>query len=152
MRDGTMLTVRAGSCSLWCSLRILVAATVAPLGRWNTAVKIVFVGIDGADREDCVGSGSFVADCQGEGSVEDGRTKCWWGRSDELCFIVVGMGASFLFLVVGAVSVEVVNGESKSHTFVGWLSGQKDCFDAVELCAMVGERANSCAGQWLKVT
>ena len=44
-----MLTVRAGSCSLWCSLRILVAATVAPLGRWNTAVKIVFVGIDGAE-------------------------------------------------------------------------------------------------------
>ena len=48
-RDGTMLTMRAGSCSLWCSLCILVAAAVAPLGRWNTAVEIVFVGIDGAE-------------------------------------------------------------------------------------------------------
>jgi hypothetical protein len=44
-----MLTVRAGSGSLWCSLLFLVAAAVAPLGRLNTAVKIVFVGIDGAE-------------------------------------------------------------------------------------------------------
>jgi hypothetical protein len=41
---------------------------------------------------------------------------------------------------VGSVSVDVVNGESKLHAFVEWLSGQKDCFDAVELCAMAGER------------
>jgi hypothetical protein len=47
-RDGTMLMVRAGARSLWCSLWILVAAAVAPLGRWNMAVEIVFVGIDGA--------------------------------------------------------------------------------------------------------
>ena len=80
-----------------------------------------------------MGSGSRVF-------VEDGGTKCWWGCLDELCFLVVGMGASFLFLVVGAVSVDVVNGESKMHAFVGWLSGRKDCFDAVELCAVVGER------------
>ena len=85
-------------------------------------------------------SSSRVANRQGDGSVEDGHTKCRWGRSDELCFIVVGMGAPFLFLIVGAVSVDVVNGESKLHAFVGWLSGQKDCFDAVELCAVVGER------------
>ena len=58
----------------------------------------------------------------------------------DLCFIVAGMGAPFPFLVVGAVSVDVVNGESKLHKFVGWLSGQKDCFDGVELCPMVGER------------
>ncbi len=45
-----MLTVRAGSYSLWCSLLILVAATVTPLERWNTAVKIVFVEINGADE------------------------------------------------------------------------------------------------------
>ena len=51
------------------------------------------------------------------------------------------MGAPFLFLIVGAVSVDVVNGESKLHAFVGWLSGQKDCFDGVELCAVVGERS-----------
>ena len=57
-----------------------------------------------------------------------------------MCFIVVGMGAPFPFLVVGAVSVDVVNGESKLHAFVGWLSGQKDCFDAVELCAVMGEQ------------
>jgi hypothetical protein len=44
-----MLTVRAGSRSLWCSLLILVAAAVSPSGRWNTAVKIEFVGIDGAE-------------------------------------------------------------------------------------------------------
>ena len=50
------------------------------------------------------------------------------------------MGAPFLFSVVGAISVDVVNGESKLHVFVGWLSGQKDCSDAVELCAMVGEQ------------
>ena len=50
MRDGTMLTVHAGSRSLWCSLWILVAAAMAPLGRWNTAVKIVFVGINGVSR------------------------------------------------------------------------------------------------------
>jgi hypothetical protein len=60
-----------------------------------------------------MGSGSRVADCQEDGSVEDGRTKCWWGRSDELCFIVVGISAPFPFLVVGAVSVDVVNGESR---------------------------------------
>jgi hypothetical protein len=59
---------------------------------------------------------------------------------DELCFNVVGMGALFPFLVVGAVSVDVVNGESKSHAFVGWLSGQKDYFDGVELCAVADER------------
>ena len=35
---------------MWCSLWILVAVAVAPSGRWNTAVKIVFVGIDGGDR------------------------------------------------------------------------------------------------------
>ncbi len=46
MRDGTMLTVRAGSHSLWCSLWILVAAAVAPSGRWKMAVEIMFVGID----------------------------------------------------------------------------------------------------------
>jgi hypothetical protein len=45
----TMLTVHAGSRSLWCSLWILVAAAVAPSGRWITAVEIVFVGIDGAE-------------------------------------------------------------------------------------------------------
>ena len=49
-------------------------------------------------------------------------------------------GRRFRFLVVGPVSVDVVNGESKSHVFVGWLSGRKDCFDMVELCAMVGEQ------------
>jgi hypothetical protein len=87
-----------------------------------------------------MGSGSRVADRQGDGSVEDGRTKCQWGRSDELCFIVARMGAPFPFLVVGAVPVDVVNRESKSHASVGWLSGQKDCFDGVELCAVVGER------------
>ncbi len=87
-----------------------------------------------------MGSGSRVADGQGDKSVEDGRTKCWWGRSDELCFIVVGMGALFPFLVVGAVPVDVVNGESKSHAFVGWLSGKKHCFNVVELCSVVGER------------
>jgi hypothetical protein len=65
--------------------------------------------------EECVGSGSRVADCQGDGSIEVSRTKCWWRHSDELCFIVVGMGAPFLSLVVGAVSVDVVNGESKLH-------------------------------------
>jgi hypothetical protein len=43
-----MLTVHAGSRSLWCSLWILVAAAMAPSGRWKMAVKIVFVGIDGA--------------------------------------------------------------------------------------------------------
>ena len=87
-----------------------------------------------------MGSGSCVADCRGDGSVEDDRMKCQWGRSDELCFIVIGMGVLFPFLVVGAVSVDMVNGESKSHMFVGWLSGQKDCFDAVELCAVMGEQ------------
>ncbi len=70
-----------------------------------------------------MGSGSPVTYCQGDGSVEDGRTKCRWGCSDELCFIVVVMGAPFPFLVVGAVPVDVVNGESKMHAFVGWLSG-----------------------------
>ena len=46
-----MLTVRAGSRSLWCSIWILVAAAVAPSGRWITAIKIVFVGINGADEK-----------------------------------------------------------------------------------------------------
>ena len=79
--------------------------------------------------------------------------KCRWGRLDELCFIVVDMGAPFPFLVVGAVSVDVVNGESESHMFVGWLSGRKDCFDANELCAVVGERGPIvAAGRWAKVT
>ena len=41
---------------------------------------------------------------------------------------------------MGAVSVDVVNEENKLHTFVEWLIGRKDCFDAVELCAMVSER------------
>ena len=50
------------------------------------------------------------------------------------------MRAPFLCLVVGAVSVDVVSGESKSHAFVGWFSCRKDCFNAVELCAVVGER------------
>ncbi len=49
MRDGTMLMVCAGSLTLWCSLWILVAAVVALSGRWNTAVEIVFVGINGAN-------------------------------------------------------------------------------------------------------
>ena len=49
------------------------------------------------------------------------------------------MGAPLPFSVVGAISVDVVNWESKLHAFVGWLSGRKDCFDAVELCAVVGE-------------
>jgi hypothetical protein len=39
-----------------------------------------------------------------------------------------------------AVPVNVVNGESKTHVFVGWLSGQKNCFDEVELFNMVSER------------
>ena len=43
-----MLTVRAGSCSLWFSLWILVAVAVAPSGRWKMSVKIVCVGINGA--------------------------------------------------------------------------------------------------------
>ena len=86
-----------------------------------------------------MGSGSSVTDRQGVGSVEDGRTKYQWGCSDELCFIVVVMGAPFPFLVVGAVPVDVVNGESKLPAFVGLLSSRKNCFDAVELCAMVGE-------------
>ena len=87
-----------------------------------------------------MGIGSRVADRQGDGSVEDGRKKCWWGCSDELCFIVIGMGASFLFAVVSAVPVDLVNGESKLHVFVGWLSGRKGCFNGVELCAVVGEQ------------
>ncbi len=83
-----------------------------------------------------MGSGSRIADCRGDGSVEDGRTKCRWGRSG--C-IVLGMGAPFPFSVVGAVPVDVVNRESKLHAFVGWLRGRKDCFNAVELSAVVGE-------------
>ena len=78
-----------------------------------------------------MGSGSRVADRQGDGSIEDGHTKCRWGHLDELCFVVIGIGAPFPFLVVGAVPVDVVNGESKLHAFVGWLSGRKDCFDWV---------------------
>jgi hypothetical protein len=42
--------VCAGSHSLWCSLWILVAAAVAPSGRWNITIDIVFVGINGVDR------------------------------------------------------------------------------------------------------
>jgi hypothetical protein len=34
-------------------------------------------------REERMGSGSCVADRQGDGSVEDGRSKDRWGRSDE---------------------------------------------------------------------
>ena len=49
------------------------------------------------------------------------------------------MGAPLPFSVVGAISVDVVNWESKLHAFVGWLSGRKDCFNVVELCAVVGE-------------
>jgi hypothetical protein len=49
--------------------------------------------------------------------------KCRWGRSDEFCFIAVIMGALFPFSEVGAVLVNVVNGESKTHAFVGWLNG-----------------------------
>ena len=52
------------------------------------------------------------------------------------------MGAPFPFSVVGAVSVDVVYGESKSHVFLGWLSGQKDCFDVVELCVVVGAQGS----------
>ncbi len=48
-RDGTMLMVCAGSRSLWCSIWSLVAPAGAPSGRWNTAVEVVFVGIDGAE-------------------------------------------------------------------------------------------------------
>ena len=79
-----------------------------------------------------MGSGSHVADRQGDGFVEDGCTKCRWGRLDELCFIVVLMGAPCPFLVVGPVPVGMVNGESKTHAFVGWLSGRKNCFDGVQ--------------------
>ncbi len=57
-----------------------------------------------------------------------------------MCFIVVSMGTTFPFLVVGAVPVDVVNGESKLHAFVNWLSGRKDCINGVELCAVVGEQ------------
>ncbi len=49
MRDGTMLMLWAGSRSFWCNLLILVAATVAPLRRWNMAVDTVPVGIIGAE-------------------------------------------------------------------------------------------------------
>ncbi len=56
-------------------------------------------------------SGSRVADCQGDGSVEDGCMKCRWGCSGELCFIVVVMGVPFPFFKVGSVPVNVVNRE-----------------------------------------
>ena len=79
-----------------------------------------------------MGSGSRVADRQGDRSVEDSRTKCRWGCSDELCFIVIVMGAPRLFSVVGTVPVDVVDGENKTHAFVGWLSGRKNCFNRVE--------------------
>jgi hypothetical protein len=57
-----------------------------------------------------------------------------------MCFIPIVVGAQFPFLVVGVVPVDVVKRKSKLHAFVGWLSGQKDCFDGVELCAVVGEQ------------
>ena len=72
-----------------------------------------------------MGSGSRVDDRQGGGYLEDDSTKCRWGCSDELSLIDIIMGAPFLFLVVGAVHVDVVNRESKTHAFVGWLSGRK---------------------------
>jgi hypothetical protein len=103
------------------------------------AIEIVFVGIDGVEGRNAWEVAPVLLDCQGDGSLEDGHMKCWWGCLDELYFIVVSMGAPFPFLIVGDVSVDVVYRESKSHAFVGWLSGQKDCLDADELCAVVGE-------------
>ena len=90
-------------------------------------------------REECGESGSSVADRLGDGSVEDNCTKCQWGRSDEFCFLLVVMGAPFPLLEVGAVLVNVVNGENKTHAFVGWLSGHKNCFNGVELVDVVSE-------------
>jgi hypothetical protein len=49
MRDVAMLMLKAGSHSFWCNLWIIVAATVAPSGRWNTAVDMVLVGIVGVE-------------------------------------------------------------------------------------------------------
>ena len=92
------------------------------------------------EQEECVGSGSRVADHRGDGSVEDSHSKCWWGRFDEFSFVVVAVGAPFKCLVVGAVPVNVVNRESKTHTFVGWLSGRKNCFDGVEPFNVVSEQ------------
>ena len=50
------------------------------------------------------------------------------------------MGAPFPCLVVGAVPVNMVNRESKMHTFVEWLSGRKNCFDGVVPFNMVSKR------------
>jgi hypothetical protein len=44
-----MLTLQAGSLRLWCNLWIMVAAAVAPFGRYNTAVDMVSACSVGAD-------------------------------------------------------------------------------------------------------
>ncbi len=58
-----------------------------------------------------MGSGSRVADRQGDRSVEDAHTKCRWGHLNELCFILVVMGVPYPLSVVGAVPVAVVMGD-----------------------------------------
>ena len=37
-------------------------------------------------------------------------------------------------------TLDMVNGESKTHSFVGWLSGQKNCCNGVKLLGVVSER------------
>ena len=59
-----MLTLLAGSRTFMWSLLIVVAAAVAPSGRWNTACDRCPVGMDGADgRSACdVAPVSLTAD------------------------------------------------------------------------------------------
>ena len=86
-----------------------------------------------------MGSSSCVADHRGDQSVEDSHLKCRWGHSDEFSFIAIVVGALFPFLLVGAVPANAVNMESKTHMFVGCLSGRKNCFNGVDPFNVVSE-------------
>jgi hypothetical protein len=44
-----MFTLWVGSCALCRSLLTVEVAAVVPLGRWNTTLDQILVGIDGAD-------------------------------------------------------------------------------------------------------
>ncbi len=75
--------VCAGSRSLWCNLWILVAAAVAPSGRWNTAIKIVFVDIDGVDGRNAWEVAPVLLTAKGVDPLRTANQSSGFGCSDE---------------------------------------------------------------------
>jgi hypothetical protein len=119
-----MLMLRTGSLRLWCNLWIMVAAAVAPFGRWNAAVDTVPVGSVRADGSNTLEVAAVSLTTEG---MELLRTPWQTSTGVELTCLMMSLLLRCLCCWY-AVFVGVASGEIEMHMLIP-LTGKEERFE-----------------------